>query len=209
MTDGFAQLISPIVRSIVDFQRRPRGEEPALEEVRSQALALFAEAEQKAAGARDLAGEFPLAKAALVYWVDEILINSTWRHASEWREHILEWDYYRERLGGEKFYEKAAEAERLAGTDALETYYLCVALGFRGRYGYSPADLQAWAGRVFARIAPGIAPPERFLPDDPDDARAALQPLPGKSLLLTVSVLTSATVLVTLAGFILASHLAP
>ncbi|MBX6313762.1 MAG: DotU family type IV/VI secretion system protein [Isosphaeraceae bacterium] len=211
MKEPFSQLVTPVIQYVIDLQRRlQRGEDPGLREVRDQLLGLLDEAEQRATAASDLAADYDLAKHALVYWIDEVLINSRWSQAADWREHILEWDFFRERLGGEKFFDKAEEAERRAGTDPLEVFFLCVALGFQGKYAARRPELQRWAARVFGRIAAGASPPERFLPDDPDDAtNAPLQPLPGKTVLLAVSVLTSVTVLVTLACFLLSVHLMP
>ena len=119
----------------------------------------------------------------MVYWIDEVLINSGWDHATEWKQHILEWDIYQERLRADRFYEIAHEAETLAGTDPLETFFLCVALGFRGRYVDRPKELEAWAERVYNRIVAGSHQPDKFMPDD-SGRNAPLQPLAGKSVLL-------------------------
>ena len=97
-----------------------------------------------------------------------------------------------ERLRADRFYEKAHEAEALATTDPLETFFLCVALGFRGRYVDSPAELRKWADRVYNRIAASSQQSEKFLPDDLGD-RERLKPLPGQSILLAVSVMVSIT----------------
>ncbi len=132
-----------------------------------------------------------------------MLINAPWSHAVEWRQQILEWDIYQERLRADRFFEKAHEAEALATTDPLETFYLCVALGFRGRYAESPAELRKWAERVYNRIVAGGQQPDKFLPDEPLD-REPLRPLSGQVILLAVSVLVSLTALVTLACFVLA-----
>ena len=209
MNDAFAQAVGPVFQYMVDFPPRlARGEAPQLHEVREDLLALLSEAEQRAT-TRELAGDFALAKYALVYWLDEVLINSSWSHAADWREHILEWEFYRERLAGEEFYERAREAETLARPDALEVYFLCVALGFQGKYTHNLRDLQKWTERLYTRIATVNQPPDRFLPEDARDGEAGpLQPLPGKSILLTVSVLTSVTALVTLVCFLLAVQLA-
>lgn len=208
MNDAYAQLVGPVIQYVVDFPRRlEQGEDPPLREVRSDLTALLAEAEQRAS-TRDLAGDFATAKYALVYWVDEILINSSWSHALEWRDHILEWEYYRERLAGEEFFEKARQAEGFTRTDALEVFFLCVALGFQGKYAVNPAELARWSARVYARVASASQPADRFLPEDPRDGELGpLAPLPGKSMLLGVSVLVSVTALVTLACFLLAVHL--
>jgi type VI secretion system protein ImpK len=207
MNDAFAKLVGPTLQFGLSFpQRLAQGEQPSLSEVRTELMEMIDEAGRRAAASRELADDFALARHALVYWIDEVLINSRWAHAGEWRDHILEWDYYRERLGGEKFFEKARDAEVRAGTDPLEVFFLCVSLGFQGRYAFSRPELQAWSARAYRRIVQGNPPPDRFLPDDPGDDEI-LRPLPGKSVLLTVSVLVSITALATLACFIMAVHM--
>jgi type VI secretion system protein ImpK len=210
MTDAFADLVGPIFRYGIELQQGfDRGEHPPLAEVREKALALLADAERRATGSSQAAHDFALARYALVYWLDEVLINSAWQHSIEWGQHILEWDLFRERLRAERFYERAQDAEALAGTDPLETFFLAVALGFRGRHADAGPGLQRWADRAYARIAAGSQQPERFLPDEVREGTVGpLRPLPGKTLLLGVSILVSATALVTLACFLISVHLA-
>ena len=205
MTDAFANLVGPVFQHLIDLQLRlDEGETPPLETEREAILAVLGEAEQKAgASSSQLAHDFELAKRALVYWIDEVLINSRWEHAGEWRQHILEWDIYHERLRADRFYETAHDAETLAGTDPLETFFLCVALGFRGHYVDRPKELEGWAERVYNRIVAGSRQPDKFMADD-GGRDAPLQPLAGKSVLLAASLLVSATALVTLACFVLA-----
>jgi type VI secretion system protein ImpK len=205
MTDAFASLVGPVFQHLIDFQQRlDDGESPPLDAERELILAVLAEAEQKAgASSSQLAHDFELAKRALVYWIDEVLINSGWDHASEWRQHILEWDIYHERLRADQFYEAAHDAETLAGTDPLETFFLCVALGFRGRYADNRKELRGWSERVYNRVVAGSHHPDKFLADDPGP-REPLRPLPGKSVLLAVSLLVALTVVSTLACFVLA-----
>ena len=206
MKDAFGQVIDPVLRYVIDLRRgADRGEHPAIESVKSDLLGLFAEAEQKAGAARETSASFGLVKYALVYWADEVLINSSWAHADGWRYHILEWEYFRENVGGEKFFEKADEAERLNDTSPLEVFFLCVTLGFQGKLGFDKTQLRRWIERAYNRLAAANQAPERFLPDDADrDALEPLGPLPGKTLLLRVSMLVSASALATLAGFLYA-----
>src|SRR4051794_23013228 len=104
MRDAFAQVIDPILRHVIELrQGAERGDHPPLEAVRADLLARFAEAEQKAATARETGASFGLVKFALVYWADEVLINSSWKHADAWRNHILEWEYFGENVGGDRF----------------------------------------------------------------------------------------------------------
>jgi type VI secretion system protein ImpK len=204
MTDAFASLISPVFQIVIDLQARlEQGENPAMAPVREQIIVVLDEAERKAAVSAQLAHDFRLAKHALVYWIDEILINSPWKHAMEWRQHILEWDLFQERLRADRFYEMAHEAEVLANTDPLETFYLCVALGFRGRHVDSHAELRNWSERIYNRIASSSQQPEKFMPDETQE-REELHPLPGQSILLAISALVSLSALVTVICFALA-----
>ena len=205
MTDAFANLVGPVFQCVVDLQERlDQGESPTLQAERDRILTVLAEAERKAgASSSQLAHDFELARRALVYWIDEVLISSRWDHAIEWKQHILEWDIYQERLRADQFYEFAHEAETLAGTDPLETFFLCVALGFRGRYVDRPKELELWAERVYNRTVAGSHQPDKFMADD-SDRNAPLQPLSGKSVLLATSLLVSVTALATLACFVLA-----
>ncbi len=204
MTDPFASLISPVFQQVIDLQARlESGESPRWEAERGQLLAGLDEAERKASVSTQLAHDFELARYALVYWIDEILVNAPWAHALEWRQHILEWEIYQERYRADKFFEKAIEAEALAQTDPLETFYLCVALGFRGKHRDGPTELRRWGERVYNRIVAGGGQTDKFLPEEAVE-RHPLRPLPGKSTLLAVSVLVSITALFTLACFVFA-----
>jgi type VI secretion system protein ImpK len=204
MTDVFASIVSPVIQQVINLQRRlEEGESPALEPERQQILAVLADAEQQAAASSQLAHDFELAKHALVYWTDEVLTNSHWAHATEWRQRILEWDIYQERLRADRFFEKAQEAEALANTDPLETFFLCVALGFRGRFADNQPELRKWAERIYNRVVAGSQQPDKFLPDEAIE-REPLGPLPGQSILLAVSILVSLTALFTVFCFVFA-----
>jgi type VI secretion system protein ImpK len=204
MTDAFASIVSPVFQYLIDFQDRlEEGESPTLERERDRMMELLAEADQQASTSSQIAHDYELARHALVYWIDEILINSRWKYALEWRQCILEWDLFQERLRADRFYEKAHEAEALAGTDPLEVFFLCVALGFRGRHADNPAELRRWSERVYHRIVAGSQQADKFLPDEPIE-REPLRPLPGPSLLLAVSILVAITALFTLACFVVA-----
>ncbi|CAK9081108.1 Type VI secretion system baseplate component TssK1 [Durusdinium trenchii] len=79
-------------------------------------------------------GDFSLAKSAMVYWIDELLVNSDWTYASQWRDNPLEREIYGSRNRAWKFFENADYARSLESTDALEVFGQCVALGFQGIY---------------------------------------------------------------------------
>lgn len=75
-----------------------------------------------------------LAKSALVYWIDEVLVTSRWKFSSDWQNHPLELELYGTRSRAWRFFENAADARSLESLDALEVFALCVANGFQGVY---------------------------------------------------------------------------
>jgi type VI secretion system protein ImpK len=209
MTDAFADVVAPVIQGVIDFQDGLlRGKHPTVEEQKRELIDSLNRSEDKAArSSPELARDFELAKRALVYWIDEILITSTWSHAQEWTNHILEFFFYRESSAAVRFYEKAIEAEKRDSIDPLETFFLCVTLGFRGDLASQDEEIRRWASRVHERITEGAKHPEQYRPEPPGrEHEHELRPLPGGRLLFVVSLLVCATAVVTLAGFIAAVH---
>lgn len=93
---------------------------------------------------RDLVGQFDargpysehfrLAKTAIVFWADELLINSSWEFAQEWKNHPLELEIYGTRSRAWLFFHNAELARGLETPDALEVFSICASLGFQGVY---------------------------------------------------------------------------
>jgi type VI secretion system protein ImpK len=88
---------------------------------------------------------------ALVCWLDEMFIlDSSWgRH---WNEQKLETQLYGTNIRAELFWEQARRAEARPGSDALEVFFLCVMLGFRGEKREQPEQLLAWVNNARTRI---------------------------------------------------------
>jgi type VI secretion system protein ImpK len=121
---------------------------------------------------------------------------------------VLEVELFNTRLCNEQFYVQAQEASSLARRDALEVYYVCVVLGFRGLYRdpqvaamFSaahglPPDLDTWAKQTSLAIRlgqgrPMLAGPRREI--------AGAPPLRTKPIVawswLSAALLLAATVL--------------
>ena len=116
--------------------------------------------------------EWELTKYALVSWIDEMLVETEWSSREWWSNNVLEMELFRTRLCSEQFFTFAKEASTLARRDALEAYYVCVVLGFRGlyrdpmlaamltqRHGL-PQDLSTWAKQTALAIRLGQGRPE-------------------------------------------------
>jgi type VI secretion system protein ImpK len=79
--------------------------------------------------------DWRLAKYALVAWIDEALTQAEWKAREWWEERRLERDYFKTGDAGIQFFVQAREAQERTNKDALEVFYVCVMLGFRGVYG--------------------------------------------------------------------------
>ena len=75
-------------------------------------------------------------KFALAAFVDETVMAGGHAIRNDWERFPLQLEYFQEQFAGVKFFErmdallKNAESE----ADVLEVYYLCLLLGFKGKY---------------------------------------------------------------------------
>ena len=109
-------------------------------------------------------------KYPLVAFIDETILNSEWKGRESWREHPLQLDLFGETVAGERFFERLDKVRRAGEGKAelLEIYYLCMALGFEGKYKIAGPAQAARAvdrrtPRALRRTHPAL-PPSRFLP---------------------------------------------
>jgi len=131
MTPNFAQAVDPIFLYVLALlDRISREAKPLPQEERARIRALIDEAEARLGSGT----EWELAKYALVSWIDEMLVDAFWDGREWWSNNVLEIELFNSRQCHEKFFLKAQQASTVAGRDALEVFYVCVILGFRGLY---------------------------------------------------------------------------
>ena len=77
-----------------------------------------------------------VSKFALAAFVDETVLTNNFPLRDEWEKYALQLELFGEQLAGNKFFEKLeAMLKQIEVTqDAVEIYYLCMLLGFKGRY---------------------------------------------------------------------------
>lgn len=211
MTASFAGLVGPIIQQVVDLRESFRREEnPSPEVVKRSLIKSFQAAQKQVTEAQT--ADFALAQYALVYWVDEVLIKSSWRAADSWKNSILELEYFGTRQAAVDFWSRARQAEDQVhvrgrtsrNADALETFFRCAALGFRGELFQDEAEIETWSARVGPMIRAAYPDPPPPLPGAPV-AQGSGQ-LRGERWLVGVSLLVSLTLVLTLLGFIIAVH---
>ena len=133
MHEPFRRRVAPpflYVLSVLDRIQSTGGREPAVSVIRPRIRRLLGQFDVRGPDAES----YRLARTALVYWVDEVLINSTWDGATEWRNNPLERELLGTRSRAWQFFENADLARGLDSNDALEVFALCVANGFQGVY---------------------------------------------------------------------------
>lgn len=106
-------------------------------ELRPQVAAMLADFEKRAERYRFNHKIVQVAKFALASFVDETVLTNNFPLRDEWEKYALQLEYFGEQLAGNKFFEKLdAMLKQIETTqDAVEIYYVCMLLGFKGRYG--------------------------------------------------------------------------
>lgn len=91
---------------------------------------------------------------ALACWLDEIFIgDSAWK--DRWNGSKVETSLYGINDRASEFWKQAQRAQSRPTRDALEVYYLCVMLGFRGELIDNPDDVISWRESVEPQITQG------------------------------------------------------
>lgn len=77
--------------------------------------------------------DYDQARFAICAWIDEAILSSNWQGKGRWQADPLQRVYYQTADAGEEFYQRLNKLGLQQG-DVREVYYLCLAIGFRGRY---------------------------------------------------------------------------
>lgn len=128
LSDCYMELIAYVAY----FLKSAGKKQPPFEQVRSRVEGMLSAAYNEAV--EPFGGEdADLARFAVCAWIDEAILSSGWNEKASWQKEPLQLKYYKTLAAGELFFEKL-NALGLQSNDAREVYYLCLAMGFMGRY---------------------------------------------------------------------------
>lgn len=129
MIEPYSELFAYVCHIREEVSRTELG----ADEVRVAVENLLARGEE-AAKARGVSRDsLKLARFALCAWIDELLMNANWKGREQWSRGLLQTKYYQTTKAGEEFFSYLDSLPQ--GDRALrEIYYVCLCLGFRGRY---------------------------------------------------------------------------
>jgi type VI secretion system protein ImpK len=155
MRAEIANLVYPVIRHALGLKDRLQaGEEPGLDAEQAIFRSLLL-ADKDACCSSDYGGDTPGADAGrflggrygLVCWLDE-LFGSLPGWGPRWRACKLELALYGTDEGAWAYWDQARLALARDSHDALEVYFLCVMLGFRGIQRTEPARLRTWVAEA-------------------------------------------------------------
>ncbi|GAW67107.1 type VI secretion system protein ImpK [Geoanaerobacter pelophilus] len=127
----------PLVAYVVDFRAACSDTPQSYRQVKEDVAQLLLQSEQGCGRQAAQGEDYDLARFAVCAWVDETLLASDWREKQLWQREQLQRLYYRTTEAGVELFERLQELG--ARGEVREVYYLCLALGFKGRY-IGPGD---------------------------------------------------------------------
>jgi type VI secretion system protein ImpK len=129
LRDCFAELIAYVAY----FVKSKNINSIPFAQVQADVRRLLSETESTMRGGGIAPEEYDEARFAVCAWVDETLLASTWAGKMEWQRDSLQRKYFQTSDAGEEFFERLNHLGQQQ-RDAREIYYLCLAMGFKGRY---------------------------------------------------------------------------
>jgi len=115
------------------FLKSVETRQPDYDQVKGDIQRLIRESEALFGQGNFSRDDYDQARFAVCAWVDEALLKSPWVHRNLWLKDQLQRSFYNTTDGGEEFFQRLS-AIGLHQREAREVYYLCLALGFTGRY---------------------------------------------------------------------------
>jgi type VI secretion system protein ImpK len=148
----FQELITAVVRL-----RTNRQEVSSAEVFRNQILGAIKAADRRAKTCACPDDDIKLATFAVVAFLDETILNLRKPVFDEWVRKPLQEEMFGKHVAGETFFryfeQILARRDSVEAADLLEVYYLCVLLGYLGRYSIaSKSDLRALLGQADDKI---------------------------------------------------------
>ena len=138
--DNLAVLLQELFTAIVRLRAR-RHEVGNADLFRTHVLQSIKTAEQAAAARGYTGADIKLAIFAVVAFLDESLLNLRQAVFNDWVRRPLQEEMFGRHVGGEVFFDHLQELlerrDSVETADVLEVYYLCLLLGYLGRYSIS------------------------------------------------------------------------
>jgi len=134
LLDCFIELIAYMAY----FIKIVPSEQPDFDQIKADIDQLINKTQKNLHRSRFSQKDFDLAQFAVFAWIDETILNSSWQAKNHWQGEQLQRLFYQTVDAGELFFDRLNSLEP-GQTEVREVYYLCLALGFSGRF-CNPGD---------------------------------------------------------------------
>ncbi|MDL1967306.1 MAG: DotU family type IV/VI secretion system protein [Deltaproteobacteria bacterium] len=129
LTDCFIELVAYAAYFLKTVAKR----QPPFDQVKADIQRLISKSQESLNNNAFSQEDYDLARFAIFAWIDEAILNSSWKEKHLWQGEQLQRFYYQTADAGEIFFERLntlGPHQR----DVREVYYFCLAIGFMGRY---------------------------------------------------------------------------
>ena len=129
IVDCFIELLAYVAY----FLKTVKTRQPAFEQVRADIERLVSQADTCLKEKGIPKEENDHSRFAIFAWIDEVILSSPWNEKEKWQGQQLQRTYFQTADAGEVFFERL----NMLGphqNHVREVYYLCLAMGFTGRY---------------------------------------------------------------------------
>ena len=129
-----SEIFAPCFTLILNLRASENFGDP--DSLRRRIKGLLDDAEREALRVGASPADIRSAKFALVAFIDETILSSDWSHKEDWASTPLQLELYDQYDAGEVFFDRleCLREEPGARVEVLEVYYLCMTLGFKGKY---------------------------------------------------------------------------
>ena len=131
--NDLVSLAAPVLELVLKLKA---GQITLSNELRPALKRVLEQMEQRAATLRYSERQTQAMKFALAAFIDETVLTADFPLREEWEKNPLQLEYFGEHLAGVRFFDRLDELLGQAETEAdvIEVYYLCMLLGYKGKY---------------------------------------------------------------------------
>ncbi len=129
LIDCFLELITYVSVTVKDLPQT----QPPYEKVRNTILRLISESETCLSNSDFSSEDIEMARFAIFAWIDELFLSHSWNGQQQWQKEQLQRIYFKTTNAGEEFFDRL-NSLGMHQRDVREVFYLCLAMGFSGRY---------------------------------------------------------------------------
>jgi len=122
-----------IISFVAFFLKSSGSRHSSYDKVRANIQRLIAQSESCIENEKVSREDFDLARFAVLAWVDEAIMSSSWDGRTHWQREKLQRLYYQTEDAGEIFFDRL-NTIGLQKREVREVFYMCLALGFTGQY---------------------------------------------------------------------------